>query len=191
MENISENTLNETIEQTNLKNEIAELLNTLVENNTIPISSIPNINLYVDQLTTFIEENLFSNNTNHLTKSMVNNYCKNKVVPPAIKKKYTKSHMLLLILIYNTKSIISITDIKKIFDSIEADVIETYYTETINLIANSNQDFIDNTLTDLENLISKNNLEGEKVQIAILATKLAIEANYKKLLSELLIEKYL
>lgn len=47
-----------------------------------------------------------------LTKTMINNYAKNKLLPPPVKKKYSPEHMLLLVFIYYFKNILSITDIQ-------------------------------------------------------------------------------
>jgi len=83
---------------------------------------IPNIDLYMDQVTTFMEEHL--KNTRRyeedkvLTKTMINNYAKNNLLPPPVKKKYSKEHMLMLIFIYYFKSILSISDIQSILNPI-------------------------------------------------------------------------
>lgn len=81
----------------------------------LEISDIPNIDLYMDQVTTFIEQSLSSYKRNDddkiLTKTMINNYTKAKIFPPPIKKKYTKTHIMLLVIIYHLKSILSIHDI--------------------------------------------------------------------------------
>ena len=47
-----------------------------------------------------------------LTKTMINNYAKNNLIPPPEKKKYSREHMLLMIFIYYFKSFLSITDIQ-------------------------------------------------------------------------------
>ncbi len=83
----------------------------------IRTEDIPDIDLYMDQVTTFMDEKL-KNTTRDpehdkiLTKTMINNYAKNNLLPPPIKKKYSKEHMLLLIFIYYYKNILSITDIQ-------------------------------------------------------------------------------
>ncbi len=174
-----------------MRNSVLELTNLLTEKGLIDINNIPNIDLYVDQLTSFIEDNSFSNSEGQLTKSMVNNYCKNKVIPASEKKKYNKNHILLLTIIYNTKSIISISDIKKIFDSFDDEKIPAYYNTLATLLLNSQDDFIYEINTYLDNVNFENNNVTNKESLAILATKLAIEANYKKMLSELIIEKLL
>ena len=80
---------------------------------------IPNIDLYMDQVTTFMDEHLAEGkrfpDDKILTKTMINNYTKNQLLPPPYKKKYSKDHMLLLIFIYYFKNILSINDIRSIF----------------------------------------------------------------------------
>ena len=83
-----------------------------------PVSSseLPNIDLYMDQVTTFMEEHLEHckryPDDKILTKTMINNYAKNRLLPPPDKKKYSKDHMLFLVFIYYFKNILSISDIQ-------------------------------------------------------------------------------
>ena len=77
---------------------------------------IPGIELYMDQVTTFMEHHL-ENAKRHeddkiLTKTMINNYAKNDLLPPPVKKKYSREHMLMLIFIYYYKNLLSIGDIQ-------------------------------------------------------------------------------
>ncbi len=78
---------------------------------------IPNIDLYMDQVTTFMDSKLrsaarYPDEDKILTKTMINNYAKNDLLPPPIKKKYSKEHVLLLVFIYYYKSFLSINDIQ-------------------------------------------------------------------------------
>ena len=79
---------------------------------------IPNIDLYMDQVTTFMEEHLKKTRRypedKILTKTMINNYAKNNLLPSPEKKRYSKDHLLMLIFIYYFKNILSITDIQKL-----------------------------------------------------------------------------
>jgi len=81
---------------------------------------IPNIDLYMDQVTTFMDENLGllkrHEDNKTLTKTMINNYSKAEILPSSLKKKYNKDHMLLLILIYYLKHTLSIPDIKNLIE---------------------------------------------------------------------------
>ncbi len=81
---------------------------------------LPDIDLYMDQLTTYMEREL-SHSKRHaddkiLTKAMINNYAKNDLLPPPVKKKYSQEHLLTLIFIYYFKSILSIQDIQTLLN---------------------------------------------------------------------------
>ncbi len=89
----------------------------------IRAEDIPDIDLYVDQVTTFMESHLKNTTRNPgedkiLTKTMINNYAKNDLIPPPLKKKYSKDHVLLLIFIYYYKGILSISDIQELLEPI-------------------------------------------------------------------------
>ncbi len=95
------------------------LINKMKEIDYIDPEIIPDIELYMDQVTTFMDLHLGacrrSDEEKVLTKTMINNYTKNDVLPPPNKKKYTKDHMCLMILLYYFKNVLSIDDIQKIF----------------------------------------------------------------------------
>lgn len=99
---------------------ISSLINNLKNVKYIMPDDIPNIDLYMDQVTTFMDKHLKSSKRYSedklLTKTMINNYTKNELLPPPNKKKYTKEHMFLLIFIYYFKNILSISDIQSIFN---------------------------------------------------------------------------
>ena len=106
----------------NFDNDLHKVLASISKLNYINPDDIPDISLYMDQVTTFMEEKLSSykryEEDKTLTKTMINNYAKNQLIPPPEKKKYTKKHMLLLIFIYYFKNFLSISDIKSIFKPI-------------------------------------------------------------------------
>lgn len=94
-----------------------KLLNGLDGIEYIDPEEIPNIALYMDQVTTFMDSRLrrttrYPEEDKVLTKTMINNYAKNNLLPPPVKKKYSKEHMLLLIFIYYFKGFMSIGDIQ-------------------------------------------------------------------------------
>lgn len=100
---------------------------------------VPEIELYMDQVTTFMEQKLKNNNRYEddktLTKTMINNYTKNHLLPPPVKKKYSKNHIYLLIYIYYLKNFLSINDISVLLAPLvehfsEEDALENIY-ETI------------------------------------------------------------
>lgn len=94
---------------------------------------IPSIELYMDQVTTFMDRYLSPNKRTDedktLTKTMINNYTKNELLPPPDKKRYSKDHIIILIYIYYLKNMLSISDIQtmlkplidKYYDNAEAE----------------------------------------------------------------------
>ena len=97
---------------------IRKILKDMQKMKYISPDEIPNIDLYMDQMTTFMDEHLKytrrSEDDKMLTKTMINNYTKNNLLPPPNKKKYSKEHVLLLIYIYYFKNILSISDIQRL-----------------------------------------------------------------------------
>lgn len=107
------------IDEKDLLNSILESLNRI---DYIKPEDIPNIDLYMDQVTTFMNEQLAATKRHPddkiLTKTMINNYTKNNLLPPPDKKKYSKEHLLTLIFIYYFKGILSISDIQYLLNPI-------------------------------------------------------------------------
>lgn len=108
-----------TIDEKNILNSI---LNSLSDLDFIKPEDFPNIDLYMDQVTTFMDTHLSACKRHPddkvLTKTMINNYAKNNLLPPPLRKKYSKEHMLALIFIYYFKNILSIGDIQAILNPI-------------------------------------------------------------------------
>lgn len=95
---------------------IKSILDNISTIDHIKTSDIPNIELYMDQVTTFMDSQMASSkrypDDKVLTKTMINNYAKNHLLPSPNKKKYSKEHVLMLIFIYYFKSFLSISDIQ-------------------------------------------------------------------------------
>ncbi len=99
---------------------LSDLVQSLSHLDHIRPEDFPNIDLYMDQVTTFMSTNL-SNSKRHaddkiLTKTMINNYAKDNLLPAPVKKKYSKDHMIVLLFIYYLKNILSINDIQNILN---------------------------------------------------------------------------
>ena len=99
-----------------------ELLKTYSRLDYVKPEDIPDIDLYMDQVTTFIDSHLESVKRSPedklLTKTMINNYTKNHVLPSPDRKKYSRDHLLMLIYIYYFKSFLSIKDIQTLLKPI-------------------------------------------------------------------------
>lgn len=97
---------------------IDAIISKMMEITYVQPGDVPNIELYMDQVTTFMDEYLESSKRHSddklLTKTMINNYTKNELLPSPEKKKYSKDHMYILLFIYYLKNILSISDTKAI-----------------------------------------------------------------------------
>ena len=110
-----------TIDNDDLLNSIISSLDR-IEN--VKVEELPNMALYMDQLTTFMDEKLYKTTRypgedKILTKTMINNYAKNDLLPPPVRKKYSKDHLILLIFIYYFKGVLSIDDVQTLLEPVK------------------------------------------------------------------------
>ena len=104
------------------KQNIMNILDNLNVNQKIKLEDIPDLDLYMDQVIQLFENNLSgtkrSDDDKVLTKTMINNYAKAKLLMSIKNKKYTKEHLILMSLIYELKGGLSISDIKYLLTNI-------------------------------------------------------------------------
>ena len=119
--------MNESKGKFNAVSQIRQILDQDILLPHIDINDIPGIDLYMDQVTTFMEDHLGmlrrSIDDKILTKTMINNYAKNRLLPPPAKKKYSREHMLMMMFIYYFKGFLNLQDIKSLLDPLS----ETYF----------------------------------------------------------------
>ncbi len=97
----------------------AQKLQTLIDSlhleDGLTLDELPDIDLYMDQLITLCDSQLASYRRHPedklLTKTMINNYSKKKLLTTVHKKKYSKYQILLIYLIFQLKQVTSIDDI--------------------------------------------------------------------------------
>ncbi len=94
----------------------------------IPLSiieetDIPEIPLYMDQVTSFLDERLLGSMSSEddtvLSKTMINNYVKSGVIEKPIKKKYSKSQLMKMIMVFHLKGVLPLASIKALFGWLE------------------------------------------------------------------------
>ena len=83
---------------------------------------IPRIDLYIDQILTLVSDRTSEAGDrykdNLLTKTMINNYSKEGLIMPVKGKKYTKEHIIQMLLIYSLKNSLSIGEIKRLIKGV-------------------------------------------------------------------------
>ncbi len=191
------------IDSNNLLNSILESLERI---EYIKPEDIPGIDLYMDQVTTFMDKRLMATvrnpeNDKILTKTMINNYTKNNLIPPPDRKKYSKEHILLLIFIYYCKNIMSITDIQSLLGPITESYfgkksefsLESIYREVVGMekqqIAEMKEDVIKKFRKSEEYFQDVPNKDKEFLQKFMFICLLGFDVYVKKLLIEKLIDE--
>lgn len=80
---------------------------------------IPELDLYMDQIITLFSRFSHGEGEEHrLTKTMINNYSKARVLPPIKGKKYPREHVLRILLICLLKQTLSISEVGRLLSSV-------------------------------------------------------------------------
>ncbi len=184
------------------------IMEEIVQGGDISISDIPDIELYMDQVTTFIDNKLgYHKRTlkdKILTKTMINNYTKSKILLPSKKKRYNRQHMIQLILIYYLKQILSINDINILFEplfknmaasKVGTDYLSSLYNAFLQVKDNSTEDF-EKVLSQKLKLIEDKTQEfpdesKETSRILLTVLMLVATASIQKRMAEKIIDDYL
>lgn len=184
-----------------------EIINDMIKHfeglDIVKSEDIPDISLYMDQMTSFIDEKLESfkreEDDKLLTKTMINNYTKNKLLPPSDKKKYTKNHVMLLILIYFYKNVLSFADIKRLCDlSIYNDFgkgdgsISQLYDMLIHIEDDKKNEIVDDLKKRLEyakNKVDAFDKKDENVELFTFLSDIVLEVYFKQHLIEYILNK--
>ena len=173
----------------------------------IQVTDLPEIDLYMDQITTFMDDKLgiFKRNEEDkiLTKTMINNYVKSDIIPRPTNKKYSKDQLLLLILVYNMKRILSVKDLEKlmapIIENYKSDLeekikLEDLYSGLIEFQKNERiklAETVDKDIDSIKEFLDDAGLhDDEMLEIFTLVTALTMKANVHKLLAENILDEY-
>lgn len=117
-------------------------------------NQLPEIDLYMDQIIALMEKYLGSNPEDKLiTPSMINNYVKLGIIPPPIKKKYSKTHIAYLIIICSLKQVMPIADIKILIDE---KIKDSSIEDVLNEYSNLQKDITDKIIKISDEYVSKN-----------------------------------
>ncbi|AGL02261.1 DUF1836 domain-containing protein [Desulfoscipio gibsoniae] len=174
----------------------------------IKLSEIPDLELYMEQILGFLESKLShlkrGSDDKVFTKTMINNYIKNGILHPPKNKKYTKEHIILLILIYNLKNILSINDIRAVFTPILNDInsrdddiipLEEIYATYLELKEDEFEEFC-STFNEKFKLIKEKTKyiseerSQDQAEIFLTVLMLIAQANAVKRLAEKIVDNY-
>jgi hypothetical protein len=196
--------------------QLFELIDKISTADNIKLSDIPELDLYIGQVEEFLLSKLShlkrSEKDKILTATMINNYTKDQLLmKPTKSKQYTRSHIILMILLYYLKQILSLDDIKAIFEVILKDMsttdddviqLEDIYSIFVDLRDSELENFkqaISKNLTAVQEKIKNINIqnlddmadETEKAEWFLLVITLIAQSHAHKRLAEMIIDTYL
>lgn len=194
--------------QDNLKT-IRDMLKNINSFEGISENDIPEIALYMDQVTTFMDMKLSVfkryDDNKILTKTMINNYVKSGLIPPPENKKYGREQIMLLSVVYHLKQIISLSDMSKLLepvinsslkndDSDNGETTEKLYSIFNDMEKEQNRVFEDNIESLIKALVEKPGLyeisDLNKAFLTLLVISLVIQAEKRKCLAEKIIDVF-
>jgi hypothetical protein len=166
----------------------------------LTLDEIPQIDLYMDQVIQLFE-NKFNETKRYeddkvLTKTMINNYAKGKLIFPIQNKKYSKRHLILMSLIYQLKGALSINDIKVTLQGINQKIIqeemelESFYSSYLNLTRQNVEDFkadISERVKDVNEEITKDEKgnSADLEQVLMISSLVHMSNLYRKIAEKL------
>ncbi|WP_315082192.1 DUF1836 domain-containing protein [uncultured Clostridium sp.] len=187
-----------------MTNDIENIIENLNLDKKINLEDIPELDLYMDQVIQLFENTLSvlkrKEEDKVLTKTMINNYAKAKLLMSIKNKKYSKEHLILMSLIYDLKGALSINDIKLTLDNIvgkyennEEYDLRSLYKTYLNMNSqdvNEFKEYMNDKEENVKNLLSENNINGDFEEKFLLVGSMISMSNMYRRMGEALIDEY-
>ncbi len=171
--------------------------------NQLTLEDMPDLDLYMDQVIQLFENKYASSKRNEkekvLTKTMVNNYAKGKLFFPIKDKKYSKEHMILISMIYQMKSTLSISDVKQTLNQLNSGITEEnldlkqLYQTYLDLMQNNTAMFTRDIEEQIEAVRSEaeqlENADEEYLEQLLLVATFSSMSNYYRRAAEMMVDK--
>lgn len=172
------------------KNEVEGIAREMSRAPQIQPEEIPDLEIYMDQLTTYLDKRLsfYSREAEapFITRSMVNNYSKARLLPPPVSKRYSRIHMMVLSLICQLKRLFTIQDLGRLL----APVSQEKQTEGLyRLFLEAQREVFARTPEMTRELLAPRDGEGDGLdEKSALVVQLAVRAQRDLLLAEKLLD---
>ena len=96
--------------------EILEIKTRLSQDRPANWDALPDIDLYMDQVVSYLPRQSVGGKVPAMTSAMINNYVKDDLLPRACGKRYRKEHLIYLTAIGLLKNILTVKDMKLLLD---------------------------------------------------------------------------
>ena len=174
------------------KEDLIELLTKCSFKEKIELEDLPEIDLYMDQVIQLFESKLSETKRKEddkvLTKTMINNYSKAKLLMSVKNKKYSKEHLILMSLIYELKGSLSINDIKKLlektvnkYEKEEDGNIRNIYKKYLSICSKDEEEVYKNVETKIDSIASDKEDIGYEEKLLVITSLISISNLYRRI----------
>lgn len=168
-------------------------------------SNLPDMDLYMDQMVTVLNDELSiyaDEEGGPLTKSIVSNYTKHKMIPGPDGKRYTKLHMMFTLMVFYLKGGLSMDQIERLvkptlanFDSEWDDQVDisAMYKEIVDFVTKSEEGFeeaVEKRVQDVKSFLAEKDQDDDISEITMLIMSMILRSNAERFLAEKLLDEY-
>lgn len=167
--------------------------------------SVPDIDLYIDQMVSCLNSELSlyaKNGEGPITKGIVSNYTKHKMIPGPEGKRYTKDHCIFMLLVYYLKGCFSMDQVQRLmkpilsnYDSAWDDNVDmqAYYKEILAAARKSEEDFseqLQERILANKKFLADRGSDDDISELILLITMLIMRSNEERYMAEKLLDEY-
>ena len=157
---------------------LKDIKKSLAEERPASWSALPDIDLYRDQVLSYMRRQLFSSRPeSNVTAAMINNYIRDGILPRTSDKKYSRGHIARLTAICVMKQVLTVGDISVLF--------ELFPTGHMQQVYESYRKILDGELTSVTEGIPG---DGDSQVLADAIVRFAITSYANKIAAEQLID---
>lgn len=174
-----------------LEKEIVNQAEDIADISLVDPRDIPKIDLYMEQVTSFLEQEMGESFRFHdecvFTGTMINNYTKAGVLPRPEKKRYSRRHVLTLIFIYLLKQNLTIPEIKRFTGFIEdQEKLENMYSLFRDLLGDCAKEYVHSIGEKLDLIDRKfkdRGVDDEEMKALVFISLISLDATLSTKLS--------
>ncbi|MEG2199189.1 MAG: DUF1836 domain-containing protein [Anaerovorax sp.] len=179
-----------------VKNTIEEF----IEKGAMSKSEFPEMELYMDQAAGFMDKKLeiYKEDAKEpvITKTMIGNYVKNKMLPRPNNKKYNKDHLIFLTFIYYLKNPFQMGDIVDNYNAEFEEKIDLsmIYDGVGKIQEQARETLLQDTMDDIAYIKKQLNksdvVDDDILEMFMLIVDLSMKANFERFLAQKLLNEY-
>lgn len=183
-----------------------ELVEKYLQNGIISEKNFPDMELYIDQMMKCLNKELFiygNDEAGPITKAMISNYTKHKMLPGPIGKRYTKEHLICMSLVYYLKECFSMDEIQRLMkpliknyssdwdDKID---IDSMYNEITTFVKETETDLpsrIDKQMSEIKKFLSNRDAaDDDTSELVMFISTLIMRSNAERFIAQKLLDEF-